>query len=234
MMQPKEYTLFRFNRVPVVARPSFFPAPFLLWGLLAWLAGIRKPGRPWLNRLLLGAVQAPLALSADLGHAMAHTLSARQAGAPMQKILLSSGMPRTLYQENDLPSQTHIRRSIGGPLFSLSGFALSLLWRRLTRPRSLDRELADVACASHAFILVGSLAPLPMVDGGIILKWKLVQRGRSPEAADRAVRRVSLASGTSLLGLGALLALLGRRQGVAGLLAAGGVSAIAAGTGLLK
>jgi hypothetical protein len=59
---------------------------------------------------------------------MPHTISARLAGAPMDEILLSSGMPRALYRNNKVLPQTHIHRSLGGPIFSLIGSWLSLLW----------------------------------------------------------------------------------------------------------
>jgi hypothetical protein len=231
---PSGTTLYRFNSVPVVAQPDFWPAPILLTSLLVWVAGLRKPERSWLQRLGVGMLAMPIALFADIGHAMAHTISARIASAPMDEILLSSGMPRTLYQNNAVPPQTHIRRSLGGPIFSLIGFTLSLLWRRISPPGSLTRDLADASLAGHSFILLGSVAPLPMVDGGIILKWKLVEAGQSPEQADQTVRKTSLGLGAGFLGLGALLGLVRKRKLIGGLLAAGGVVGIAAGLEWLK
>jgi hypothetical protein len=152
----------------------------------------------------------------------------------MNEILLSSGMPRTLYENNDVSSQTHIQRSLGGPIFSLTGFTLSLLWRRISPRGSLSRDLANASLAGHSFILLGSLAPLPMVDGGIILKWKLVEGGQSPEQADQVVRKTSLRLGAAFLGLGVMLSLIRKRKLVGGLLAAAGAVGIAAGKGWLK
>jgi hypothetical protein len=231
---PSGTMLYRFNGVPVVAQPDFWPAPILLTGLLAWVAGLRKPERSWLQRLGVGMLAMLIATFADLGHAMAHTISARLAGAPMDEILLSSGMPRTLYQNNDFPPQTHIRRSLGGPIFSLIGFTLSLLWWRISPRRSLSHDLAEASLAGHSFILLGSVAPLPMVDGGIILKWKLVEAGQSSEQADQTVHKTSLSLGAAFLGLGALLGFFRKRKLVGGLLAAGGAAGIAAGFGWLK
>lgn len=231
---PMGTTLYRFNGVPVVAQPDFWPAPVMLTGLLVWIAGLRKPERSWLQRLGVGLLAMPIALFADIGHAMAHTISARLADAPTDEILLSSGMPRTLYENNEVPPQTHIRRSLGGPIFSLTGFTLSLLWRRMSQPGSLSRDLAEASLAGHSFILLGSIAPLPMVDGGIILKWKLVQAGQSPEQADRIVHGTSTGLGTAFVGLGAFLGLARKRKLVGGLLAAAGAAGIAAGIGWLK
>jgi hypothetical protein len=233
-MLPSGTKLYRFNGTTVVAKPDFWPAPILLTLLLAWVAGLRKPERSWLQRFAIGLLAMLVASFADIGHAMAHTISARLAGAPMDEILLSSGMPRTLYENNAVPPQTHILRSLGGPIFSLTGFMLSLLWWRISPHGSLRHDLAEASLAGHSFILLGSLAPLPMVDGGIILKWKLVEAGQSPEQADRTVHKTSLSLGAAFLGLGALLGLVRKRKLIGSLLAAGGVAGIAAGIGWLK
>ncbi|HZD56615.1 MAG TPA: hypothetical protein VE136_07835, partial [Anaerolineales bacterium] len=78
---PSGTTLYRFNGVPVVAQPDFWPAPILLTGVLTWVAGLRKPERSWPQRLSVALLAMPVAWFADVGHAMAHTVSARLAGA---------------------------------------------------------------------------------------------------------------------------------------------------------
>lgn len=217
-----------------MAKPDFWPIPFVVAAFLAWAAGRRRPELTWLQRLGVGLLAMPVAWFADVGHAMAHTVSARLAGAPMDEILLSSGMPRTLYLNNDVPPQTHIQRSLGGPVFSLISFTLSLLWRRISPRGSLSHDLAEVSLVGHGFILLASLLPLPMVDGGTILKWKLVEAGQTPEQADQSVRKTNIGFGTMLFGLGALLGFSRKLRLVGGLLAAGGIAVIAAGIGWLK
>ena len=217
-----------------MARPDLWPIPILLTGFLTWLAGRRRPELSWPQRLGVGLLAMPVAWIADVGHAMAHTISARLAGAPMDEILLSSGMPRTLYLNNAVPPKTHIQRSLGGPIFSLIGSALSLLWWRRSAPGSLSHDLAGLSLLGHSFILLGSLAPLPMVDGGTILKWKLVEAGQSPQQADQTVRKVSTGVGAAFLELGAYLSLLRKRWLTGGLFAIAGLAGIAAGTGKLK
>jgi len=231
---PTGTTLAYFNRVPIIVKPDFWPVPILLTGFLVWITGVRHPEISQFRRLAFGLAAMPVALIADAGHAMAHTISARLAGAPMDELLLSSGMPRTLYQNNDVPPETHIARSLGGPVFSVVCFVVSLLWWRILPQGSLGRDLAGVSLASHSVILIGSVAPLPMVDGGTILKWELVEAGQSPEQADQTVRRTSLGLGSTFLVLGAVVALEGRRRLAGGLLAGGGAAAVAAGIGLLK
>jgi hypothetical protein len=140
----------------------------------------------------------------------------------------------TSYQNNDVSPQIHIRRSLGGPIFSLICAALSLLWQRSTPSESTSHDLAEVSLVGHGFILLGSIALLPMVDGGTILKWKLVEAGQPPEQADQTVRKTSLGLGSALLGLGALLGFVRKRKFAGGLLATGGMTGIAAGSGWLK
>jgi hypothetical protein len=231
---PTGTTLYHFIGVPVVAKPDFWPIPILLTGFLAWVAGRRKPELSWLQRLVVGLITMPIALFADIGHAMAHTVSARLAGAPMDEISLSSGMPRTLYLDNTVPAEIHIQRSLGGPIFSLVCSALSLLWWRGSPRGSLSHDFAQASLFGHGFILLGSLVPLPIVDGGVILRWKLVEAGQSPELADQAVRKTSISLGTAFLGLAASLGLVRERRLVSGLLAVGGAVGIAAGIGWLK
>jgi deazaflavin-dependent oxidoreductase (nitroreductase family) len=231
---PEGTTLFRFNGVPVVARPDFWPVLILVTGVLTWIAGLRRPERSWLQRIGVGLLALLAALPADLGHALAHTISARLAGAPMDEVWLTAGMPRTLYENNDVLPHVHILRSLGGPIFSLICFALSLLWRNLSPRKSISRELAEISSVGHGFILLGSVVPLPMVDGGIILKWRLVQAGRSVEQADRVVQRASWGLGAALLAVGAVLGIFQKRKWVGGGLMAGGLAAIAAGMRWLK
>lgn len=85
---------------------------------------------------------------------------------------------------------------------------LSLLWLRISLHGSISHDLAEASLASYSFILLGSLAPLPMVDGGIILKWKLVEAGKSQEQADWLVHKTSLSLGVALIGLGVLLGIV--------------------------
>jgi Zn-dependent protease len=130
-------------------------------------------------------------LVADLGHAIAHIPSARYSGAPVDEILISSGMPRTLYLNHDVSPSTHRKRALGGPIFSTIGVLLSFLVYGLSTSGALTRELAGWSLIGHGFILIGSLLPFPMVDGGSILKWTLVKRGRTPLQADGIVRRIN-------------------------------------------
>ena len=216
---------------PVVAQPVVLLNLVGLWTLLTWLTGRRAPECPWCVRLLVGFLGMAALMAADLGHALAHIVSARWAGAPTDEVQVSAGMPRTIYTNNDVVPRAHRLRALGGPLFSAAGLLLSLIWRSAVSPGSVQRELADWSCLGHGLILGGSLTPLPIVDGGVILKWTLVESCRTPAEADVVVQQASLAVGAASSAAGVALAAMRRWLLAAGLLLAG---LLAFGSGLSR
>ena len=147
MVPDKEVpTLFTVWDTAVRVKPAVLANLLIAWVALSWLAGQQFPDSSWLARLLVGALSTTALLVADFGHALAHIVSARYAAAPMDEILVSAGMPRTLYFDNDVPPQTHRMRSLGGPIFSALGLLVSLFLRTLTSPGSPARMVADWSC----------------------------------------------------------------------------------------
>ena len=216
--------LMRILGTPVRVKRTVLIDLVALWAGLSWWGVHRHPGRSVPRGLLIGLASLVLLLPADFGHAIAHIFSARYAGAPMDEILISEGMPRTLYRDNAVSPNVHRLRALGGPLFNLLGLVLSLCARRLSPGRSIARELADWSALGHASILVASLAPLPIVDGGTLLKWTLVARGRAESEAEEFVRRVDWAMGiaTGLIGVG----LIAMKRWVAGTISLGSSLAV--------
>jgi hypothetical protein len=194
----EERVLFRFNAVDVKVRPSFWPMWLSSWPALIWLAKRRRPERSWKESFVVGTVAMPLPLAADLGHALAHTVSAKAAGAPMDEIRLAADMPRTIYFDNDVTPDQHRLRAIGGTIYSFICLLFSLFWRALTKPGSANRELAEISCFGQGMIFFGSLLPVATVDGGTLLKWTLVVQGETEEEADRKVKRATMGAGIGL------------------------------------
>ena len=95
------------------------------------------------------------------------------------------------------------------------------------------REVADWSSIGHCLIFAGSLAPLPIVDGGSILKWTLVESGKDPQEADQAVEKAGIAAGLAAGAAGLAFAARRRWLPAAGLLAAG-VIAVAAARGKIR
>jgi hypothetical protein len=181
----------------------------------------------------VGALSAFALILADVGHAFAHVISARYAGAPMDEIKLSSGMPRTIYHHGDVSPRAHRMRALGGPVFSTLGLVISLLVRAFVPPNSMAREVVNWSSVGHGLILAGSLAPLPVVDGGSLLKWTLVEGGRAPAQADQTVKQAGIATGITAASAGIMFATQRRWLPAMGLIAAGTV-AIAAALGKIR
>jgi hypothetical protein len=231
--QGRSPTLFTFGGTPIKTSPLVLANIVGLWGGLTWLAGRRHPERSWPIRLLIGALSTITLFVADIGHAMAHTVSARHAGAPMDEILISEGMPRTVYMDDDVSPQAHRTRALGGPIYSAVGLLISLLLRLLIPRGSVAREVVEWSCIGHGLILGGSLAPLPIVDGGSILKWTLVEQGKTPEEADAVVKQANMGLGVAATTASVGLAAKRRWLPALGLLAVG-AAALAAALGKLR
>jgi hypothetical protein len=138
---------------------------------MAWLARRRRPERTWMEAIAAGWLYFLVLLTADTVHITGHAISARKAGAPMDAVYVPVGMPRTIYFDNDVPPDVHIKRSLGGPIASMLALAISVALFVLAPARTLFRELAELAVLGHGFIGLGSWLPIPGVDGAILLHW---------------------------------------------------------------
>ncbi len=174
-----------------------------------------------------------LLLVADVGHAMAHIFSARYARAPMDEILISLGMPRTMYFDNEVSPRAHRIRAVGGSAFSGLGLLLSIITYGIASSDSVAMELAAWSVIGHGFILAGCLLPLPFVDAGTILKWTLVEKGKTKAEADEVLRRANWLLG--LVGGIIGLVLIAAQMWIVGLILIGvGAIAIGAAAGKIR
>ena len=204
-----------------------------LWTAASWYGITTHPGRNIPMGLLIGFFAMVLLLVSDFGHAFSHILSARLGGAPMDEVLIAAGMPRTQYFDNDVSPKAHRTRSLGGPIYSLLGLLLSLLVFSLFPGGSVGRELTAWSVLAQGFIFGGSLLPLPIVDGGTILKWTLVERGKTEADAEVIIQQVNwvLAGLCVVLGVSFLLG----RMWLAGAITFGvGIVSVGAAVGKIK
>ncbi len=195
-----------------------------------------KPGRSWLTRLAVGFVKMAAMLGSEWLHNLAHAAAARLIGKPMDALRVTWGMPLVVYYEPDDPSvmpKQHIVRSLGGPLLNAGLlFPLTCL-RSTTEPGTSARELYDFALGTNVFIAAVGLTPIPFFDGGPVLKWSLVRRGQSVEAAEETVRAANRGMGV-VLSIASVLALLKRKFLIAWFLGFLGAVAAAVGFGWIE
>ena len=203
------------------------------WVCVTWLGLYWHPERGFWQGLLIGLVAALLLLVVEFGHDFAHIFSARYAGAPMDEILISLAMPRTLYSNNDVSPNVHRMRALGGPIFNATGLLLSLVIYGVASANSITKELAGWWALGHGLQLIMSVTPVPPVDGGTILKWTLVARGSTETEADEIVRRVGWALGIGVAIIGA--GLIVRQIWIAGVILVGiGTVVISAAAGRIR
>jgi Zn-dependent protease len=183
-----------------------------MWGVMSWVAGQRRPDRSVWQKVFVGLLTMPIAVGSEWCHNIAHAAAAWWVGKPMDAMRIAWGTPLVVYFDIEDPSVTpreHIIRALGGPLFNALALLPILIGRGLTRTTTLARELLDIALASNLFLLLVGMLPIPGIDGGPILKWSLVSRGRTPREADRVVRQVD---GVLAVGLGAAASLAFKKK----------------------
>jgi Zn-dependent protease len=113
----------------------------------------------------------------------------------------------TYYRKEDVSPEQHQLRAIGGPIASgLAAIAALPLWL-LSRPGSLLRDAFSIAAIANGLIALGSLFPIPFIDGGSLLKWQLVKTGCSPQDADEAVKRTNIGLAVVMAVIGSVFAI---------------------------
>jgi Zn-dependent protease len=206
------------------------------WMILSWVAGQRKPDWPLSKRIYAGAMSTIILLGSEWCHNLAHTAAASKIGKPVDAIRIFYGTPLLIYYDiNDqqvTPSQ-HITRALGGPIFNAAMIPLAWLAKHYSQEGTLTHYAANFALGTNCFISMGSLLPIPGIDGGPILKWSLVEAGRSPAEADEVVKGVNLALGSGL-SIAAGAAIQKRRKWIAVACAVFAATSLAIGLGLLK
>jgi Zn-dependent protease len=214
-------------RTPITVRGlSWLPlTQAVIWWLMTRLVYGGRPDRSPSDRRLLGFLTMLVTLGSEWCHNLAHLVGAHLTGHPMDEFHIIAGMPRCVYYDlNDsrVSPSDHMLRAIGGPVFNLTMLAPSAWARRSTADGSIAHDVAEALYASNLFLSTVSLLPIPGIDGGPLLKWGLVRRGRSIKEADETVRKVN-GPVSGVLAVAALVAWSrGRRwlSGLAGVLAA--------------
>ena len=206
------------------------------WIILSWVAGRKQPDWSLRKRLTAGAITTTIFMGFEWCHNLAHAAAASSIGKPVDAMRIFFGTPLLIYYDiNDqqvAPTQ-HITRALGGPSFNAVMIPFSWLAKRYSQEGTLSHYAASFTLGTNMFISMVSLLPIPGIDGGPILKWSLVEAGRTPADADGIVKGVNLAMG-SALGVAAGVALKKRRKWLAAAVAAFAATSLAIGLGLLK
>lgn len=224
--------------VPLVIKgKTWFPITQLVtWGLLARWLDKRSPGRPNSVNIISGGLSMAVLLGSEWCHNLAHAAAAKSVGHPADAIRITMGMPLLVYHQiNDdqVTPRQHIARALGGPIFNSVLLLLSWLARRMFRPGTIGHDASDTAVAANALLLAAALSPTPWLDGGPVLKWSLVERGRTMEEADEIVRKINWGYAAAAAGVSA--AAFKRKKRLSGwMVALLAATALTTASGLLK
>jgi Zn-dependent protease len=196
-----------FDTPLVVKGSTWLPlVELVLWGFTAWLAGKRRPERSLLTRLGVGFLMVPALIGMEWLHNFSHAAAAQLIGRPMDALRILWGTPVCVYHDprpEDVTPRQHIARALGGPICNALLVLPTWLLHRRTAPDSPLRDITNAALGMNIFTCTVAMLPIPGIDGGPVLKWSLVETGRTPEQADRTVRAVNGGMGAAAL-VGAL------------------------------
>jgi Zn-dependent protease len=213
--QTQEIT--HFLGVPLVVRQNLSALPLAQFGTMAFFYRQLDRKFPELSKRerILWSLSCTLALlGSEWCHNLAHTLISKAIKKPVDAILINFGMPLLIYFKPDDPQVTprqHIIRAIGGPAFNLAVMPALYVMLKHTKANTPDQFLAQLAFDTNVFIFTASLTPFPSLDGGPIMKWSLVQHGKSISEAEQIVGKANGVSAVLLSILGLLSYLRGRK-----------------------
>jgi hypothetical protein len=115
---------------------------------------------------------------AELWHQHGHASAASQAGYPMTGIRLWTIFSQSIYppDEPELPAETHIKRALGGPRYSLIMTAGAALMAGLVYSISGPTDwifyiFLFFFLDNLLFFTLGSFLPLGFTDGSTLLHW---------------------------------------------------------------
>jgi Zn-dependent protease len=170
--------LFTLNGIPISFRPSAVWGTIGLWIALALLSAAIFD-LTVVEVIIAGFLGMLIHWASEIFHQFGHAWAARRTGHPMQGIELYFIIGASVYpaDEGDLPAEIHIRRALGGPIFS---FALAIVGGILfALTESSGGLVAWITFYLFAVNLVvfsvAALIPLPQFilenDGATILEW---------------------------------------------------------------
>jgi hypothetical protein len=166
----------------------------ILWTVFTRSASRRKPDNSRLQWSREGFLKMAVVLGSEWLHNLAHLIVSNWIGKPMDQLRIQAGMPRCIYHEINDPDVTprqHIARSLGGPVINSLLLPVTKLAKTRTKSDSIAGVTAKTAYQTNLFLSLISLLPIPGIDGGSILKWSLVERGKTIEDADQVVQKVN-------------------------------------------
>ena len=167
-------TLFTAAGLRITVHPTSFVAVPILALILA-LAGLLLIPLPLVEAIIFGILAALLHVIGEMLHQYGHSIAARMTGYPMIGIRLWMVLGTSIYpkDEGDLPAAVHIRRAIGGPIFSALLAAVTFIVALVIgRNGGLLWWLVLFFALDNLLVFtLGAMLPLGFTDGSTLLTW---------------------------------------------------------------
>lgn len=204
LLPGEEQVFFRIGETPVTGVGyTWLPVTQLIsWVIFTRVASRKKPGRSRIAWSMEGFLKMIVVLGSEWCHNLAHLITSNLVKKPMDQLRIQFGMPRCIYyqlNEEGVTPRQHLIRALGGPIINLLLLPLGWLGKKLTREDSITGRTAKTFFQTNLFLSLVSLLPVPGIDGGPILKWSLVEKGKSIQEADKVVKQIN---GPLSVGLG--------------------------------
>jgi hypothetical protein len=145
-------------------------------------------------------------------------------------------MPLLVYHDIEDPHitpRTHIIRALGGPIINTIFLGIALILSRMIKKETIAQDVVNAALGMNAFLVLAGMLPIPGIDGGVVLKWALVDKGQTSAQADEIIRQMDIATATAL-GVGAAQAFKRHKRFLGGILTMFAGIALVTGIGLLR
>jgi hypothetical protein len=177
----KQRSAFHLFGLRVSAHASAWMAMLLLGAIWFAVALILQTG--WQTAAMTALAAVILHWSSETVHCLGHAWAAAGVGYPMSGFRYWWMMAKTIYPKDEptLPPEIHLRRALGGPIFSAGvTLAAGLLWWLF--PGGIpawNALLAFFFLDNLLFFTAQVLIPIPWADGGEIAKQLRALRSRS-------------------------------------------------------
>jgi hypothetical protein len=169
----KEYPLGTLAGLRLSALPSAV-AGLLILAVVLIVAAFWLLDLTMAQAILFGLLGTLLHFLSELFHQFGHAWAARRAGYPMTGVRFWTIFSASVYpaDEPPLPAAIHIRRALGGPMFSLLLALLSLPLALALRTGGLVGWLSLFFFLENLLIFgLGAFLPLGFNDGSTLLYW---------------------------------------------------------------
>lgn len=172
----KKYLAFKLFGLEIRIYPSAGLVTLALWVIFGVISALLFDFSI-VQAIITGLIGAAVHWLSVLVHHLGHAFAAARTGYPMRLVRTYGPLAASIYprDEGELPARLHIRRAIGGPIFSGAlGIIGAILFFGLRDSGDFITWTLGLVAAINLFVFtIGALLPNPIIetDGMTIMKY---------------------------------------------------------------